>query len=87
MISKAHQNDDDDDDDDDDDELRTVYLLQLAASTVDCLLARTDCLLAASAGLPGSIHGGMCLQTDAQTQRRTFTHTVSDTRRLTGRRS
>ena len=44
---------------------------------MDCLLATADCLLAVSAGLPGSIHGGMCLQTDAQTHRRTFTHTCS----------
>jgi len=42
--------------------VKTAHLLQLvAASTVD------DRLLALSAGLPGSIHGGMCLHTDKQT--------------------
>ena len=59
----------------------TFYLLQVVvASIVDGLR------LALSAGLPGSIHGGMCLHTDKQTDIQTHSGTVSDTStRMDGR--
>jgi len=45
------------------------YLLQLAAaSTLDALLPGL------STELPGSIHGGMCLQTDRHTHKHTHKH-------------